>query len=176
MEPTQVAPANEAKRVSGEVRRIVRERRQRMSPKFSFARWSAVLLSSDSGFAEILVGVWLVGLRGLLLIDVGFTYGAVGQLMGSLGVTAGHIGVLLIVFGLGQTVAAGTGYFRLRAALAFNAALVCLSVWLAYVGSDLGHTALAWTWAGLAICESCLSWRILLSRLVSLDQLTGPRR
>ncbi len=155
---------------SGEVRQIVTERRQRGSPGFSLARWQIVLLTSDPGFAEILVGLWLLGLRGLLLVEVGFVYSAVNTMMAEAHLTSTHVGFLLVACGVAQAVAPATGYYRLRSALAFVAAVICLAVWLAYLGSGLGQTTVAWTWAGLASCEASLSLRILLSRLVTLDQ------
>ncbi len=161
-------------RASGEVRRIVTEQRRRVSPGFSLTRWQMVLLTGDPGFAEILVGLWLIGLRGLMLMEIGFSYSAVNTMLAEAYLTSNHIGLLLVACGVAQAIAAGTGYYRLRSALAFFGAVVCLAVWLAYLGSGLEQTAIAWTWAGLTSCEASLSLRILLSRLVILDQ-SGPR-
>ncbi len=155
--------------------RIVTERRKRVTPGFSMSRWKTVMLSGDPGFAEFLVGLWLIGLRGLILIEIGFTYKAVTEMMAEVHITSGHVGLLLVVCGIAQAVAPASGYFRLRSALAFFGAIICLAGWLAYLGNDLEQTAIAWTWAGLAICEVSLSWRILLSRFVTLSQLTGSR-
>ncbi len=135
---------------------------------FSWRRWKVVLLTSDSGFTEILVGLFLLGLRGLILLDTGFAYTSVALLMKGVGITADHMGLVFITCGLSQVIAAGTGYFRLRALIAFLAAGACMMVWLAYFWSDLNDTSNAWTWAGIMLSEAVLCWRVLLRRAVLL--------
>jgi hypothetical protein len=111
------------------------------------------------------------------LLDLGFVYGPVARTMALAGMTAEHIGLSMIVLGGGQALlAAFTCYYRTRAITAFLAALPCLAVWLAYLGSDLAHTAMAWTWAAIMTCEVVLSWRVLLSRLAVTDALNGRER
>ncbi len=138
---------------------------------FSFTRWRSVVLSGESAFAEILVGLWLIFTRGLMLLDSGFAFPRVTALVYGLGLTADLVGTTLVLCGLAQVVGAGTYYYIGRAALAFVAAVVCMFMWVACLGSDLGHTTIAWTWAGLALCEVSLAWRVLLYQVVVKDRL-----
>lgn len=159
-------------RLSQEVRQAVATRPRRATdPGFSLQRMRRVLLTNDSGFAEVLCGVWLMALRGLMLFHMGWTFAAVGEVMASIGLTYERVGTLLVLVGVSQVVAAGTCYHRLRAAVAFIGALVCLIVLLAYLGAGRIEEVQAWTWAAVMAAEACLSWRVLLSRVALLDQL-----
>ena len=138
-------------------------------PEFSTERLKRALLVTDSSSAEIFVGGWLVILRGIMLVSLGYAYGEVARLLMAWSFTPDRVGFLLVAVGLAQILGTGTEHYRVRAAIAFLGSLVCLVVWIAYVGVDLEHSALGWTWGALMVSEAVLSWRILLARLAALN-------
>lgn len=160
-------------RLSDQVRAIVMRERRDSNPGFRLERLARAAFTADSGFAEVLVGGWLMVLRGIMLITSGFSYGRIASLLGHFGITGERMGFLLLAIGVAQILATGTTYLRARAGIAFAGALACLVVWLAYMGQDLEHTTLAWTWAALVASEAVLSSRILLNRQAAGIALFG---
>jgi DMSO/TMAO reductase YedYZ heme-binding membrane subunit len=143
-------------------------------PGFSLERLERAAFASDSAPVEVWFGGWIIILRGVMLAIVGFTYGAIADLLGSFGMTNGRLGFLLVACGVAQILAAGTQHLLLRAAVAFAGSVLCLAVFLAYIGQDLEHTSMAWSWGALMIAETALCWRILLWRR-ALEVANDPR-
>lgn len=150
------------------------ESRRKESPGFSRERFLRALLTSDSAPAEVLIGFVLIVWRATILLERGFMFGPVADILRSVYLTSTTVGLLLVSIGIAQIiVGGGTCYYRWRSFLCFLAALMSLGVWLAYVGADLEHSYFAWTWISIVIAEGLLCARILLMRVALLDQLNG---
>lgn len=129
-----------------------------------------VLLISDPGFAEVLIGICVVGIRGMMLGYMGYIYRPVAILLEEAHLTATVMGSLLVAVATLQIAFGLTCYFRTRSFISFCSALCCLAIWIAYLGAGKEQTAMAWMWFGLFIAEVILSFRVLMTRIASLEK------
>ena len=141
------------------------------------------LLTSDPGFAEALVGAWLVSMRGVMLFSIGFTFSSIGDLLAHWSFTFDRLGFLLFAIGVAQLVGVGTEYHRARGMIAFAGCATAAIIGLAYaVEHDVTATrfgfTLAYTWWSLATSELLIGLRIFfnLGAQHAADAINGGRK
>lgn len=146
----------------------VADRRNGRRGGFSLARWERAAFTSDSGVAEIFAGGWIIALRGVVLVFIGFASGSVERVLNSVHLTADIIGWTLVGVGMLQILGPATVHYYFRTALAWASATLCGVMWLAYRDQHLEHISVAWMWLILALSQVTLGIRILLNRRAHL--------
>lgn len=139
---------------------------------WSWERTVHILLVMDPAVAEIVVGIFVVGMRGLMLMSMGYVYRAVADLLESAYLSAPVMGLAIVLVGSAQVALAVTCHYRTRAFTSFVSAVCCFVIWVGYLGADKEQTAMAWMWFGLMLSEMVLAWRVLLTRLAQLEKKT----
>jgi len=134
---------------------------------FSRERLFRAIFVKDTAPAEIVVGGFLMTMRGLTLLVDGFAYGTVADVLAQITVTADRLGALLLIIGVGQVCGTATERYKSRSIIALMGFITCLIGFLGYLGADLEHTGIARMWAVLAFTELALAWRVRFTEKVN---------
>lgn len=137
-----------------------------MESGFKWSRLGRAILTCDPSLAEVLVGGFLMSMRGLTLMVDGFAYPVVTDLLAQIGATPDRLGALLLMVGLGQVLGTATTRYRGRAAIAAFGSFCCAVGFLGYWGADLLHTGIGRMWGALMLAEFGLAWRIWLTHQI----------
>ncbi len=129
------------------------------TPGFSVRRLIYALWYDPTAILEIAVGLWFFLLRGSWLVYYGYTNPGIEYFLSQVHLSEAKLGLLCVIAGIGHIVAAGTHYYRLRAAMAAFGVLLGMIVILTFQEVEAHWHPVAVVWASVVFIEFTLMVR-----------------